>query len=101
MGVILNLLGEHYADRLSREFGTDYEVLMLMGVREGAQRDRAARGSTWPSTCRTATCLSYFARRVRERRANLAFAAEGPRPVTLQFGPRPIRSAVGRRRDSS
>ena len=63
------------ADRLAREHGTDYEVQLLMGVRDDAQRDLAAQGvdvhqyapygDKW---------LSYFYRRVRERRENLAFA---------------------------
>jgi proline dehydrogenase len=63
------------AAALAREHGTDYEVQMLMGVREAAQRELAASGVTvrqyapygseWPS---------YFWRRVRERRENLAFA---------------------------
>ncbi|EMA65239.1 Proline dehydrogenase [Halorubrum aidingense JCM 13560] len=63
------------AGRLAREHGTDYEVQMLMGVRDDAQRDLAAigvdvaqyapYGDKW---------LSYFSRRVRERRENLTFA---------------------------
>ncbi len=63
------------ADRLAREHGTEYEVQLLMGVRDDAQRDLAAQGidvhqyapygDKW---------LSYFYRRVRERRENLAFA---------------------------
>ncbi|MDB2238905.1 proline dehydrogenase family protein [Halorubrum ezzemoulense] len=64
------------ADRLARDRGADYEVQMLMGVREDAQRDLAAQGvdvhryapygDKW---------LSYFYRRVRERKENLTFAA--------------------------
>ena len=63
------------ANRLAAEHGTEYEVQMLMGVREDAQRDLAAQGvdvvqyapygDKW---------LSYFYRRVRERRQNLTFA---------------------------
>ena len=63
------------ANRLATERGADYEVQMLMGVREDAQRDLAAQGvdvvqyapygDQW---------LSYFYRRVRERRQNLTFA---------------------------
>ena len=63
------------ADRLAREHGTDYEVQLLMGVRDDAQRDLAAQGvdvhqyapygDKW---------LSYFYRRIRERKENLAFA---------------------------
>ncbi|WP_017341977.1 proline dehydrogenase family protein [Halorubrum sp. T3] len=64
------------SDRIAREHGADYEVQMLMGVREDAQRDLAAQGvdvhqyapygDKW---------LSYFYRRVRERKENLTFAA--------------------------
>ncbi|WP_418283883.1 proline dehydrogenase family protein [Halorubrum sp. DTA46] len=64
------------ADRLAREHGTGYEIQMLMGVREDAQRDLAAQGvdvvqyapygDKW---------LSYFYRRIRERKENVAFAA--------------------------
>jgi proline dehydrogenase len=63
------------ANRLAAEHGTDYEVQMLMGVRGDAQRDLAAQGvdvvqyapygDKW---------VSYFYRRVRERRQNLTFA---------------------------
>jgi proline dehydrogenase len=63
------------ANRLAAEHGTDYEVQMLMGVRDDAQRDLAAQGvdvvqyapygDKW---------VSYFYRRVRERRQNLTFA---------------------------
>ena len=63
------------ANRLAAEHGTDYEVQMLMGVRDDAQRDLASQGvdvvqyapygDKW---------ISYFYRRVRERRQNLTFA---------------------------
>ncbi len=63
------------ANRLATDRGADYEVQMLMGVREDAQRDLAAQGvdvvqyapygDKW---------VSYFYRRVRERRENLTFA---------------------------
>jgi len=36
------------ADRLAREHGADYEVQMLMGVREDAQRDSPRRGGRGP-----------------------------------------------------
>jgi proline dehydrogenase len=65
-----------YARELHDEYGTDYEVQMLMGVRESAQADIAnddipvyqyiPYGSKW---------FSYFYRRVRESKSNLAFAA--------------------------
>jgi proline dehydrogenase len=65
-----------HARDLHDEYGTDYEVQMLMGVRESAQVDLASEdipvyqyvpyGGKW---------FSYFYRRVRERKENLAFAA--------------------------
>lgn len=63
------------ADRLAREHGADYEVQMLMGVREDAQRDLAAQGVDVAQYAPYGTkWLSYFYRRVRERRQNLGFA---------------------------
>jgi proline dehydrogenase len=60
---------------LSDEYGTDYEVQMLMGVREDAQRELAASGVTVRQYAPYGTeWLPYFWRRVRERRENLAFA---------------------------
>ena len=66
---------EHARD-LHEEYGTPFEIQMLMGVREDAQRDLAAEdvdvyqyvpyGSKW---------MQYFYRRVRERKENLLFAA--------------------------
>ncbi|WP_284012531.1 proline dehydrogenase family protein [Halobaculum litoreum] len=60
---------------LHAEHGTDYEVQMLMGVREDAQAELAASGvevnqyipygSKW---------FQYFYRRVRERKENALFA---------------------------
>lgn len=64
-----------YARELHDEYGTDYEVQMLMGVRESAQADLARDdiqvyqyipyGGKW---------FSYFYRRVRESKSNLTFA---------------------------
>lgn len=64
------------AARLHEEYGTPYEVQMLMGVRDDAQFDLAADdvrvvqyvpyGSKW---------MQYFYRRVMERKENLVFAA--------------------------
>ncbi|WP_144924662.1 proline dehydrogenase family protein [Halorubrum salsamenti] len=63
------------ADRLAREYGTDYEVQMLMGVRDEAQRDLAAQGIDVVQYAPYGTkWLSYFYRRVRERKQNLTFA---------------------------
>jgi len=64
------------ARRLHDEYGTPYEIQMLMGVRDDAQFDLAADGvqvtqyapygSKW---------MQYFYRRVMERKENLLFAA--------------------------
>ena len=63
------------ADRLAKEHGTDYEVQLLMGVREDAQRDLAARGVAVQQYAPYGDkWLSYFYRRIRERKENLGFA---------------------------
>jgi proline dehydrogenase len=63
------------ADRLAREHGADYEVQMLMGVREDAQRDLARQGVDVKQYAPYGDkWLSYFYRRVRERKENLTFA---------------------------
>ncbi len=65
-----------HAQELHAEFGTPYEVQMLMGVRESAQFDLATNedvtvyqyvpyGDKW---------FSYFYRRIRERKSNALFA---------------------------
>jgi len=63
-----------YAAELHGEHGTDYEVQMLMGVREDAQRELARDVPVYQYVPYGAKWLSYFARRVAERRENLAFA---------------------------
>ena len=64
-----------YAKELHVEHGADYEVQMLMGVREDAQRRLAAEGvETWQYAPYGDKWLSYFSRRVRERKENLLFA---------------------------
>jgi proline dehydrogenase len=66
-----------HAQDLHEQYGTPYEIQMLMGVREQAQVDLAADseaevyqyipyGTKW---------LSYFYRRMRERKKNIGFAA--------------------------
>lgn len=66
-----------YAQSLYDQYGTPYEIQMLMGVRENAQFELVRRtdaavyqyipyGTKW---------LSYFYRRLRERKSNLSFAA--------------------------
>ncbi|MGZ0748368.1 proline dehydrogenase family protein [Haloparvum sp. AD34] len=65
------------ARRLGEEHGTDYEIQMLMGVREDAQRDLAAQGvEVWQYAPYGDKWLSYFYRRVRERKENALFAVK-------------------------
>jgi proline dehydrogenase len=59
---------------LHDECGTDYEIQMLMGVREDAQFDLAADRDVWQYVPFGGKWLSYFSRRVAERRENLLFA---------------------------
>ncbi|WP_435347939.1 proline dehydrogenase family protein [Haloarchaeobius sp. HRN-SO-5] len=60
---------------LHEEYGTPYEVQMLMGVREDAQFDLAADGvDVWQYAPYGDRWLSYFYRRLRERKENLFFA---------------------------
>ena len=60
---------------LHNEYSTPYEVQMLMGVRERAQRELARDGVVvWQYAPFGDRWLSYFYRRVRERKENLAFA---------------------------
>ncbi|SFS43206.1 proline dehydrogenase family protein [Halostagnicola kamekurae] len=64
-----------YAKQLHEEHGTPYEVQMLMGVRADAQRELAADGvSVYQYVPYGSRWLSYFYRRVRERKENLLFA---------------------------
>jgi proline dehydrogenase len=64
-----------HARDLHAEYGTDYEVQMLMGVREDAQFDLAASGvPTYQYIPYGDKWLSYFYRRVRERKENALFA---------------------------
>ncbi len=63
------------ANRLGSEHGTDYEIQMLMGVREEAQRDLARQGVEMKQYAPYGgKWLSYFYRRVRERKENVTFA---------------------------
>jgi len=64
-----------HAQRLHGEFGTEYEIQMLMGVREEAQRKLAQDVPVYQYIPYGGKWLSYFYRRVRERKENLAFAA--------------------------
>jgi proline dehydrogenase len=65
-----------YAQDLHDEHGAEFEVQMLMGVREDAQRRLASEGyEVWQYAPYGGKWLSYFYRRVRERKENLLFAA--------------------------
>jgi len=63
-----------HAERLHEEYGTDFEVQMLMGVREDAQRDLAADYPVYQYVPYGEKWLSYFYRRVMERKENALFA---------------------------
>jgi len=62
------------AEELHAEHGTPYEVQMLMGVREDAQVDLAGECEVWQYAPYGSKWLSYFYRRVLERKENAAFA---------------------------
>lgn len=65
---------EHTRD-LANKHGGDYEIQMLMGVREDAQRDLASQGiEVWQYAPYGSKWFSYFYRRIRERKENLLFA---------------------------
>ena len=63
-----------HARDLHGTYGTPYEVQMLMGVRESAQRDLAEEVDVYQYIPYGSKWLSYFYRRVRERKENLTFA---------------------------
>ncbi|MFB6111569.1 MAG: proline dehydrogenase family protein [Halobacteriaceae archaeon] len=63
------------AAELHEEFGTEYELQMLMGVREEAQRELADEVPVYQYIPYGEKWLSYFYRRVMERKENLLFAA--------------------------
>jgi len=64
-----------YAAECYAEYGTDYEVQMLMGVRETAQRELAADGiPVYQYIPYGGKWASYFYRRLRERKENAVFA---------------------------
>ncbi len=64
---------QHAID-LHRELGTDFEIQMLMGVREDAQVDLAREYDVYQYVPYGGRWLSYFSRRVMERKENLTFA---------------------------
>jgi proline dehydrogenase len=59
---------------LHDEHGTEFEVQMLMGVREDAQFDLADEYEVWQYAPYGDKWLSYFYRRVMERKENALFA---------------------------
>lgn len=59
---------------LGARYDRDYEFQMLMGVREGRQRELAATETVYQYVPYGSAWASYFYRRVRERRENLGFA---------------------------
>lgn len=64
-----------YAKQLADEHGGEFEIQMLMGVREDAQRELAADGyEVWQYAPYGNRWMSYFYRRVRERKENVLFA---------------------------
>lgn len=64
-----------FATDLHEEYGTDFEIQMLMGVREDTQRELAADGyEVWQYAPYGDKWFSYFSRRVRERKENALFA---------------------------
>jgi proline dehydrogenase len=63
-----------YARDLHEEHGTDFEIQMLMGVRESAQFDLADEYEVWQYIPYGSKWFSYFYRRIRERKENALFA---------------------------
>jgi len=64
----------HLATDLHEEHGTDFEIQMLMGVREDAQFELAREYPVYQYVPYGGKWLSYFYRRVAERTDNLTFA---------------------------
>ncbi|PSP55281.1 proline dehydrogenase [Halobacteriales archaeon QS_1_67_19] len=62
------------AEDLYDEYGTGFEIQMLMGVREETQFDLAGEYEVWQYVPYGDKWLSYFYRRVMERKENLLFA---------------------------
>lgn len=63
-----------HATRRHEELGTDFEIQMLMGVREEAQIELAEEYDVWQYAPYGGKWLSYFYRRTMERKENLTFA---------------------------
>ena len=62
------------AVELHEEHGTDFEIQMLMGVREDAQVELARNHEVYQYVPYGSRWLSYFSRRVLERKENALFA---------------------------
>jgi len=62
------------AQSLHDDWGTPYEVQMLMGVREAAQRTLASECTVWQYAPYGTKWLDYFYRRIAERKENALFA---------------------------
>ncbi|WP_340101989.1 proline dehydrogenase family protein [Salinibaculum salinum] len=62
------------AATLHDEYGMPYEIQMLMGVREDAQRDLAGHREVWQYVPYGSRWLSYFYRRVTENVGSAKFA---------------------------
>ncbi|ELY68087.1 proline dehydrogenase family protein [Natrinema versiforme] len=62
------------ATALHERYGTDFEIQMLMGVREETQYELAEEYEVWQYVPYGDRWMSYFYRRVMERRENLRFA---------------------------
>jgi proline dehydrogenase len=60
---------------LAEEHDTGYEIQMLMGVREDAQFELADEHEVWQYVPYGSRWMSYFYRRMMERKENLLFAA--------------------------
>ncbi|GGL38095.1 proline dehydrogenase [Halarchaeum grantii] len=63
-----------YARELHEEYGTPFEIQMLMGVREDAQFDLAEEYDVYQYAPYGPKWFQYFYRRVRERKKNALFA---------------------------
>ena len=62
------------AEELHEEYGTDFEIQMLMGVRENAQYELAEEYEVYQYVPYGGKWLSYFYRRAMERKENMLFA---------------------------
>ncbi|RBI59421.1 proline dehydrogenase [halophilic archaeon] len=63
-----------HATSLYQEYGTSFEIQMLMGVREQAQIELAKQYEVWQYVPYGPKWFSYFYRRLMERKENALFA---------------------------